>query len=156
MKADAKRTTGKPAGKAQRAKGNGAPPRGRPISYDPVHCTRIVAHAETGAPLAVYADLIGVPPSTLIEWAHVHPEFLNALQLAVAILGLEMARQVAELRGALLLKFDDVQKRLLATTDAAEADQLMRGLSDLGPMAWLAQADSVLAWHWRAVGGQEP
>jgi hypothetical protein len=149
VKADGKqRATGKSAGKARRVKGNGPTPRS--ISYDPAHCARLVAHAETGAAVADYADAIGVPPSTLIQWARTNPEFLEALQIALAKLGLEAHRQVCDLRDALLLRWSDrwsdLERHIYAATDAAEADQLMRSLSDIAPKAWLEQAEALLAW----------
>jgi len=146
--------------KSKKQTNGGRRARPTPPAYDPVHCTRIVAHAESGATVVDYADAIGVPPSTLIEWPHAHPEFLKALRLALATLGLKTAQQAADLRNAVLLRWFDIDSRLFATTDAAEADQLVRRLSDLAPQAWLGQAHSILAWFRMGasekVGGLEP
>jgi transposase-like protein len=148
MKAEGKkRAIGKPAKKVQRAKGKAATRPGRPISYDPVHCARIVAHAETGAPVAEYADAIGVPPSTLIEWARTHPEFLKALQLALATLGLEMVQRVNKLKIELVQRVAEIESRLFAATDPAELDALLRTMADFAPNELRDRTDSFLVWN---------
>ena len=53
---------------------------GRPTSYRPEFCRRIVELMSEGRSLEGCAALIGVHPDTLTEWQKVHPEFSGAVR----------------------------------------------------------------------------
>jgi transposase-like protein len=53
---------------------------GRPSSYDPSVCERIIALGAEGKSKAQIARGLGVVRNTLDNWASEHPEFLNALK----------------------------------------------------------------------------
>ena len=55
-------------------------PRGRPTSYRPEFCGRIVALMAEGRSLEGCAALLGVHPDSLYEWQKVHPEFSVAVR----------------------------------------------------------------------------
>ena len=57
-------------------------PVGRPSSYDPAYCERVIElGAEGHSPEAIGAT-IGVPRRTMQSWAEQHPEFSAALERA--------------------------------------------------------------------------
>jgi hypothetical protein len=53
---------------------------GRPTSYEPDLCQRIVALMADGRSLDGCAAIIGVHPDSLYEWQNVHPEFSEAVR----------------------------------------------------------------------------
>ncbi|MBM3609320.1 MAG: hypothetical protein FJX29_12875 [Alphaproteobacteria bacterium] len=53
---------------------------GRPTSYRPEFCERIVALMAQGRSLDGCASLLGVHPDSLYEWQKVHPEFSEAVR----------------------------------------------------------------------------
>jgi transposase len=53
---------------------------GRPTSYRPEYCRRVVELMAEGRSLEGCAALIGVHPDTLWEWHRVHPEFSEAVR----------------------------------------------------------------------------
>jgi len=59
-----------------------AKPVGRPTSYRPEYCDRVVKLAKDGHGPAGYASDFGVDKATLYKWADAHPEFSTALSQA--------------------------------------------------------------------------
>jgi DNA-binding XRE family transcriptional regulator len=57
-------------------------PGGRPSTYDPAYCERVVELGREGMSPAEIAAEIGVPRTTMISWAKAHPEFSTALSHA--------------------------------------------------------------------------
>lgn len=57
-------------------------PAGRPSSYDPSFCDKVVEVGEKGGSLAEMAYECGVIRETINEWAKVRPEFSDALNKA--------------------------------------------------------------------------
>ena len=56
---------------------------GRPSTYDPSYCDRVIELGRTGASVVEMATEIGVARSTLeAAWPEAHPEFSEALTLA--------------------------------------------------------------------------
>ena len=55
-------------------------PGGRPTSYRPEFCRRIVELMSEGRSLEACAALIGVHPDTLWQWQKVRPEFSEAVR----------------------------------------------------------------------------
>lgn len=62
----------------------GAMPAGRPSKYDPAYCDEIVTFMGKGYSKTAFAGSIGVCHDTIIEWAHVHPEFSDAVKAGQA------------------------------------------------------------------------
>ena len=54
--------------------------KGRPTSYRPEFCDRVVALMSEGRSLDGCASLLGVHPDSLYEWQKVHPEFSEAVR----------------------------------------------------------------------------
>lgn len=59
-------------------------PGGRPTEYKPEFCDDVVAWGRDGKSKTWMAAQIGVSRDTLYEWERVHPEFSDALSLAMA------------------------------------------------------------------------
>lgn len=57
-------------------------PVGRPSTYDPSYCERVIEMGREGDGLAAYAAEFGVDRVTLYDWARAHPEFSTALSRA--------------------------------------------------------------------------
>lgn len=57
-------------------------PVGRPSTYDPAYCDRILVLAAEGLSEAEVAKELGVPRTTLRSWGDQHPEFSSALSHA--------------------------------------------------------------------------
>jgi hypothetical protein len=55
---------------------------GRPTSYDPAHCERVIELGQEGASIVEMAHALGVVKQTLYDWEKAHPEFLDALTRA--------------------------------------------------------------------------
>jgi len=55
-------------------------PGGRPTSYRPEYCTRVVELMAEGRSLDGCASQLGVHPDSLNEWQKVHPEFSVAVR----------------------------------------------------------------------------
>ena len=55
-------------------------PGGRPTSYRPEFCQRVVALMAEGRSLDGCAPLLGVNPDSLYEWQKVHPQFSEAVR----------------------------------------------------------------------------
>ena len=53
---------------------------GRPTSYRPEFCQRIVALMAEGRSLEGCAALLGVHPDSLNEWQKIHPQFSGAVR----------------------------------------------------------------------------
>lgn len=56
--------------------------RGRPSTYDPAYCDRVIALGAEGKSPEQISAAIGVPRSTMQSWAEVHPDFSAALTRA--------------------------------------------------------------------------
>ena len=54
-------------------------PIGRPSTYDPTYCERVLSLAEDGRSEAEIAKALGVPRTTMRSWGDQHPEFSSAL-----------------------------------------------------------------------------
>jgi hypothetical protein len=59
-----------------------SPKVGRPSSYDPAFCQRVVELGEQGKSAAQMAAALRVAKSTIYLWAQEHPEFSDAFTLA--------------------------------------------------------------------------
>lgn len=57
-------------------------PRGRPSTYDPAYCARVMDLAKDGLSLEQISAEIDIPRTTMLSWADVHPEFSTALTRA--------------------------------------------------------------------------
>ena len=57
-------------------------PAGRPTSYDPSFCDKVIEIGEQGGSLAEMAYECGIIRETLNEWAKAHEEFSDALKHA--------------------------------------------------------------------------
>lgn len=57
-------------------------PAGRPTTYDPAYCERVIELGREGCGRAEIADELDVARQTLTNWSEAHPEFLAALQRA--------------------------------------------------------------------------
>ena len=57
-------------------------PVGRPSSYDPAYCERVIEMGREGDGLAAYAAEFGIDRATLYDWAKAHPAFSTALARA--------------------------------------------------------------------------
>lgn len=57
-------------------------PAGRPSSYDPAFCERVVELGDMGASIAEMAYELGVSKPTIHTWAETHEEFLVAFTRA--------------------------------------------------------------------------
>lgn len=58
-------------------------PAGRPTVYNPDFCETVVKLGRQGKSKAVMAAEIGVTKQTLENWARAHPEFFDAMALAI-------------------------------------------------------------------------
>jgi|GEM_PF-1893280 len=56
---------------------------GRPTKYDPAYCELVVEFGREGASKAQMAAAIGVARETLDTWITAHPEFAEAMRLAL-------------------------------------------------------------------------
>lgn len=54
-------------------------PAGRPSSYDPEYCERVLELGAEGKSHAQMAAALGVSRMTLYRWAEAHPEFSDAI-----------------------------------------------------------------------------
>lgn len=61
-----------------------ARPVGRPSSYDPSYCDKVIEWAAEGWSVAEMAAAIGVSKQTVYNWKDAHPEFLDAMSRAEA------------------------------------------------------------------------
>lgn len=57
-------------------------PVGRPTSYKPEYCKKIIDHMSNGSSILSFAKSIGTGRETLHGWAREFPEFSDALKLA--------------------------------------------------------------------------
>ena len=57
---------------------------GRPTKYDPAYCDQVIDFCMAGKSLTAFAGSIRVARSSLNEWASVHPDFSEALNIAKA------------------------------------------------------------------------
>jgi hypothetical protein len=57
-------------------------PAGRPSSYDPSYCDKVIEYGKAGKSITWMAATIGVTRQTFFNWADTHPEFLDALTRA--------------------------------------------------------------------------
>jgi hypothetical protein len=55
---------------------------GRPSSYDPSYCERVIELGQDGASVVEMAHAIGVVKQTIYDWEKEHPEFLDAMTRA--------------------------------------------------------------------------
>lgn len=58
--------------------------RGRPTSYDPVYCDKVIEYCSQGLSLTAFAGNISVARSTINEWMKNFPEFSEACRIAMA------------------------------------------------------------------------
>ncbi len=58
-------------------------PAGRPTLYEPEFCAQVVAYMAKGFSLTAFAGHIRVARETIYEWARVHPEFSDAVKVAM-------------------------------------------------------------------------
>lgn len=58
---------------------------GRPSTYDPAYCDKVIELGREGASKAEMAFALGVARNTLDNWAATHPEFLSAVKEAVSL-----------------------------------------------------------------------
>jgi hypothetical protein len=57
-------------------------PRGRPSTYDPAYCDRVIELGADGKSPEQISAAIDVPRTTMLRWADEHPEFRTALTRA--------------------------------------------------------------------------
>lgn len=57
-------------------------PAGRPSSYDPAYCDRVIEYGKQGKSVAWIASELDVCKQTLFNWMDAHPEFLDAMTRA--------------------------------------------------------------------------
>lgn len=62
-----------------------APVLGRPTSYDPSFCDRVIEMAKDGDGPAAYSAEFGIDRGTLYKWADTYPDFRTALNRAKQI-----------------------------------------------------------------------
>lgn len=60
-------------------------PAGRPSTYDPAYCDKVVQFSKAGYSLTSFAAEIGVNRDTISEWMQKHPEFSVAANKAKAV-----------------------------------------------------------------------
>lgn len=60
------------------------PKTGRPSSYRPEYCQKLIEHMSKGYSFDSFAAIADVNPDTLYEWAKVHPEFSETKKKAFA------------------------------------------------------------------------
>ena len=58
-------------------------PVGRPTSYDPSFCEKVIRLGENGNSVTQIAVKLGVDRVTMLSWAEVHPEFSTSLNIAI-------------------------------------------------------------------------
>jgi len=58
-------------------------PAGRPTSYDPSYCDKVIEWGRLGKSKAWMAAELGVVRMTIDNWADANPEFLDAFNLAM-------------------------------------------------------------------------
>lgn len=57
-------------------------PQGRPTDYVPAFCQRVIELGSQGKSKAQIARDLGIVRQTLDNWAHQHPEFMDALKIS--------------------------------------------------------------------------
>lgn len=57
-------------------------PAGRPTTYDPAYCEKVMELGEQGKSPVQIAVALKVPRTTMLSWASEHPEFSTALTRA--------------------------------------------------------------------------
>jgi hypothetical protein len=57
-------------------------PAGRPSTYDPAYCERVIELGALGKSQVQISAEIDIPRTTMLSWADVHPEFSTALTRA--------------------------------------------------------------------------
>jgi len=60
-------------------------PGGRPTSYDPSYCDKVIEWGRQGKSKAWMAAEMGVVRVTIDNWANAHPEFLDSFTLAMEL-----------------------------------------------------------------------
>lgn len=60
-------------------------PRGRPTSYRPEYCERVIEMGEEGKSITQMAATLGFDKATLLDWRAAHPDFATALTRATAL-----------------------------------------------------------------------
>lgn len=60
-------------------------PAGRPTSYDPAYCERVIALGREGKSKTYIATQLGVTRQTIDNWMEVHGEFFNSMALALEL-----------------------------------------------------------------------
>ena len=70
--------TKKPTAKAEEPKR----PIGRPTIYRPEMCEQVIEWGKLGKSRAWFAAELGTSRRVMLEWATIHPEFSNALEIA--------------------------------------------------------------------------
>jgi len=59
------------------------PIMGRPTTYDPAYCDRVIAYCSQGLSLTAFAGNIGVARSTITNWMNDYPDFLLACKIGI-------------------------------------------------------------------------
>ena len=57
-------------------------PAGRPTTYDPAYCEKVIELGREGKSPAQIAGTLDIPRTTLLSWADAHQEFSTALTRA--------------------------------------------------------------------------
>jgi hypothetical protein len=57
-------------------------PAGRPTSYKPEYCDKVIELGKQGCSMVEIAVELGVPRTTMLSWADSHAEFSTALSMA--------------------------------------------------------------------------
>ena len=60
-------------------------PAGRPSSYDPSYCAKVIEWGALGKSKTWMAASLNVARDTVNEWEHAHPEFSDAMTRAMAL-----------------------------------------------------------------------
>ena len=94
-----------------------APLRGRPTSYRPEFCDRVVEEMAKGFSFGAFAGLISVNRSTLKEWVSTYPEFSAAVTRA---------------RAARLVQWERAAMKSAFTQDGGNSTIIIFGLKNAG------------------------
>ena len=59
-------------------------PAGRPSTYSPAYCNEVIECLAEGHSITAFAGRIGVARTTVFNWMHEHPEFMNSVKIGQA------------------------------------------------------------------------
>lgn len=116
-------------------------PAGRPSSYDPAYCERVIALGNEGASIVEMAHELGVHRETIEQnWPAAHPEFSEAITRA------KIASQVWwEKKGRDNLESNQFQASMWSRSMAARFPKDWREKSELEHSGTVNIADAVAA-----------